>query len=64
MPRASTRFTQADVSRAIKGATAAGMEVDRVELMPDGRIVLAAPASASEPVNAYDEWKRAQANAG
>lgn len=64
MSRAQTRFTQADVARAIKGAKAAGMDVSRVEVMPDGRIVLAAPTPVSEPVNALDRWIQEQVNAG
>lgn len=38
MPRRS--FTQAKVTRAIRGAQAAGMTVGRVEIEPDGRIVI------------------------
>ena len=36
----STRFTQADVTRALKGAVAAGVVVQRVEFERDGRMVL------------------------
>ncbi len=33
-------FKQVDVTRALKGAVAAGVEVGRVEIEPDGKIVV------------------------
>lgn len=51
-------FRQADISRALKGAKAAGFAVGRVEISTDGRIVilpLAATAIEDEPGNAWDE---------
>ena len=33
-------FTQAAVTRAVKGAVAAGLDPTRVEIAPDGRIIL------------------------
>jgi hypothetical protein len=63
MPRRAAPFTQADVSRAIKGAASAGVKVERVEIMPDGRIVLVAggeaPKPASLPFDAWAEKRRA-----
>ncbi len=65
MPRAAARFTQADVRRAIRGAAAAGLPVGRVEILPDGRIVVVAvpdPAGAGttdadvDAATALDEW--------
>ncbi len=54
----SHRFKQADVSRAVKGATAAGLKVSRVEIDADGKIVLvshdAAPHGAASD---FDTWK-------
>jgi hypothetical protein len=38
--RARTRFRQADISRAVKGATAAGLVIGRVEIDQDGKIVI------------------------
>lgn len=39
-PRAPLPFTQAAISRAVKGAKAAGCEVQRVEARKDGTIVV------------------------
>jgi hypothetical protein len=33
-----TRFTEADIRRAIKGVLASGAEITSVEIWPDGRI--------------------------
>ena len=50
-------FRQADIARAGKGATAAGMKVGRVEIGQDGRIVLVERGDAAEPATDYDRWK-------
>ena len=61
-------FRQADVTRAINGAVAAGMKVARVELDPTtGRIALLSAddlADAAETsTNALDAWIKANGNA-
>ena len=38
--RAPAMFRQSDVKRAIKAAVAAGLRVARIEVAPDGRIVI------------------------
>jgi hypothetical protein len=56
-------FRQADVSRAVKGATAAGLTIGRIEIDPTGKIVLVAATEAargptgsrSGDVNEWDE---------
>jgi hypothetical protein len=52
-------FTQADVSRALKGAQSAGMKVTRFEIDPaTGKIiVLSDEVAAAEPTNEFDAWK-------
>ncbi len=51
----AAKFKQQDVTRAVKGAKAAGMRVGRVEIDPNGRIVILSEsvAPASEP-NPWD----------
>lgn len=56
MAERQVRFRQADVTRALKGALGAGMTVSRVEIDPDGRIVLAAPGEPSTPQSELDRW--------
>ena len=41
----SAAFSERDVTRAVKGAEAAGLVVTRVEIAPDGRITLATERS-------------------
>lgn len=37
---ARTRFTQAEITRAAKGAVAAGLSVERVEIDAEGKVVI------------------------
>jgi hypothetical protein len=50
---APARFKQADLSRAYKALTGAGMRVGRVEIDPTGKIVMlsesVAPAARANP---------------
>lgn len=58
MPRTAAPFKQSDVTRAVKGAASAGLRVERVEISPDGRIVvIAAEAAGAEPAAPFDRWK-------
>jgi hypothetical protein len=52
-------FRQTDVARAIKGAVAAGLTVQRVEVDKDGKIVvvIGEPGKA-EVVTGANEWDR------
>ena len=57
---ARARFSQADVTRAYRGAVKAGMPVQRIEICPaTGRIVVIAglplPAHFSSEPNEWDE---------
>lgn len=55
---APARFRQADLTRALKGAAAAGFRVARFEVTKDGSIVVlatAAPAEANDDENEWDE---------
>jgi hypothetical protein len=48
------RFTQADLKRAVAGATAAGMLVGRIEIEPNGKIVIL--PRTDKPTHDNDEW--------
>lgn len=57
MARKATAFTQAGIARAVKGVEASGAKVARVELEPDGRIVVVtAEAAATHPESPLDKW--------
>lgn len=61
MARAPARFKTSDITRAFKGALAAGVECPRVEVDPNGRIVVLVDRPAvpvppeSEDINPWDE---------
>jgi hypothetical protein len=58
MARGVCHFRQADVTKAVKAVVAAGREVQRVEIDPDGKIVVFAcgspPASTNGPTDEQD----------
>lgn len=62
--RKRVAFLQGDVTRAIKGAKAAGLEPGPVEIWPDGRIVIlprgTAAAEASDPLEKWEANYRAR----
>ncbi|NGQ89281.1 hypothetical protein G5V65_00110 [Rhodobacter sp. HX-7-19] len=55
--RRASPFRQADVTRAIKAAKAAGMTVTRCEISADGSIVLTDAPAAPSPEDAFATWK-------
>jgi hypothetical protein len=57
MARASSTFRQADVTRAIRGARAAGVDKVRIEITRDGKLVIIA-GDELEPKES-NEWDRA-----
>jgi hypothetical protein len=56
MSRGPYTFRQTDLTRAIKGARAAGIDVARIEIEKDGRIVILPTQSAAVPETARNEW--------
>lgn len=50
------RFKEADVSRALKGALKAGLDVGRVEIDASGRIVILPKGAVTESANELDKW--------
>lgn len=51
---AAARFTKADLKRAVSGVEAAGMSVGRIEIDPNGKIVILPARRNHKPDN--DEW--------
>jgi hypothetical protein len=52
-------FTQSDITRAIKGAVMAGVQVGRVEIAADKIIVIAgAPETAAPPIEPTEDLDR------
>ncbi|MFI3903737.1 hypothetical protein [Ochrobactrum sp. S1502_03] len=55
-------FKQADVTRAIKGAIAAGLKVTRAEVDQTGKIIVLASEEKPTPANSLDKWLVENAN--
>jgi hypothetical protein len=52
-----SKFRQSDLTRALKAALAAGLEVAAVEIDPTGKIVIMTGATElTVPKNALDKW--------
>jgi len=58
MARTPAMFKQGDVVRAVKAARAAGLNVARTEIAPDGTIRLIHTDCSPVPASPYDEWKQ------
>ncbi len=57
-----TPVRQSQITRALKAAKAAGMPVERVEIGPDGRVIVFAGGEAKDTDDrALDEWSRKRA---
>ena len=54
MSRGRGNFRQGDMTKAFKAAVAAGVEISRVEIEPDGRIILVAGKTSGETVDPLD----------
>jgi hypothetical protein len=59
------RVRQGDVTKALKAAKAAGLNVSRVDIEPDGKLsILIGDGESSEPASTpFDAWKQRQQNA-
>ena len=60
MARQSTAFRQVDLTRAVRGAKNAGLEITRVEIGPDGKITLSAGKQPADTGNDLDKWLEGQ----
>jgi hypothetical protein len=65
MARRSFTFKQGDVTRAVRAVKAAGLDVARVEVDKDGKVVVITGTPQQQPqsqedvaANAYDDWRR------
>ena len=59
MPRGPLTFRQQDVTRALRATVAAGIEVRRIEIDKNGKIVVVAgspPESPRDSVDQRNEW--------
>jgi hypothetical protein len=54
MAKRPVTFRKADLCRALKGVTEAGLPVERVEIEPDGKIVLIPGRCEGPPENEWD----------
>ena len=62
MARAPSTFRQLDVTRAIRAAKTAGVEIQRIEIARDGRIVIITPAEAEHQISTpLDQWMASHA---
>ena len=58
MARGPATFKQADVTRALRGVAAAGVQVARIEIdARTGNIVMLTPRAPNVPDGPYDMWK-------
>jgi hypothetical protein len=57
MGRRPKPFTQADVTRAAKGALQAGLNVNRIEIDPAGKIVIVSASKADADAPERDALK-------
>jgi hypothetical protein len=58
MARTPANFKQTDMVRAVKAALAAGLDVVRTEISPDGTIRLIHSDCSPVPASPFDEWKQ------
>ena len=59
MTRAPSIFRQRDLTKAIRGATKAGVNIARIEIARDGKIVIITPADPTQlGAKEENEWDR------
>ena len=56
MANRTASFRQSDLSRALKAAVSAGVEVGRIEIDPSGKIVIVSARQDAQPKNDLDKW--------
>ena len=56
MARRPCNIRQSEVSRAVKGVQQAGITIERVEIEPNGKIVVLVHSSTADKDKAINEW--------
>jgi hypothetical protein len=56
MARGPATFKQADVTRALRGTVAAGVDVQRIEIDKTGKIVVVTGKPERVPVSNINDW--------
>jgi hypothetical protein len=56
--RRALAINQRYLVRALKGAKAAGLEIDRVEIDPVGKIILFTKSDSGEALSPLEKWKQ------
>lgn len=56
---APARITQAEITRAIRGAKAAGIEIGEVQVTAAGDVRII-PAGQAAPADAFEAWEQAR----
>jgi hypothetical protein len=61
MSRARQTFRQRDVTKALKGAVASGLDISGVEIDTDGkiRVLVGKPQSIKDAAHSTNEWDTA-----
>jgi len=63
MSRRAATFRQADVTKAVKAVAAAGVEIQRIEVARDGKIVIVTgKAEPAAPQDELDRWLSERGN--
>jgi len=52
--RGASKFKQCDVTRAVKAVAKAGAEITRVEIAPDGSIIISTSSMVGKPTDDLD----------
>jgi hypothetical protein len=55
--RQPAAFRQVDVTRAVRGATAAGLHVSSIKIGPDGGIEILTGGAPRVEVDVFSDWK-------
>ena len=55
---AKASVTQATITRAVKAVQAAGLPVERVEIDPDGKVIVFAENGSGAPKAGANDWDR------